>query len=66
MTQSTYETGTVTIRKSAHETGYLLSVTRGNTTRPGPKCSNLKTAREVATWIATHYLREIEAWEAVQ
>ena len=51
---------TVDIRKATQQTGYLLSVTRtypngkGGQVFPGPRCSNLKTAREVAAWIACH------------
>ena len=47
----TMETVTVDIRKAGLEPGFLLSVTRGNITWPGPRCSSRKTAREVATWI---------------
>lgn len=53
-------TVTVDIRKATQETGYLLSVTRtylngkGGQVYPGPRCSNLKTAREVAAWIESH------------
>ena len=51
---------TVDIRKATLQTGYLLSVTRtypngkGGQVYPGPRCSNLKTAREVAVWIESH------------
>jgi len=52
---------TVNIRKAMKpETGYLLSVTRkwpnakGGQVYPGPRCSSLKTAKEVAAWIECH------------
>lgn len=49
----------VTVRPAVNEPGYLLSVTRryadpkakGSVTVPGPRCSSLATANEVAAWI---------------
>ena len=51
---------TVSIREATGETGYLLTVTRqyqhaaGGQVFPGPKCSSLRTAKDVAAWIEAH------------
>jgi len=57
---------TVDIRKATLQGGYLLTVTRtyanhkGGQVFPGPRCSTLKSAREVAAWIES-YLPELES-----
>jgi hypothetical protein len=52
------QTVMVDIRKAMNEPGYLLSVTRGKVTFPGPRCSTRKTAREVANWICDNLPRD--------